>query len=137
MREFADGNQETTLTSEARFADVVAAYHAGDSLAVAEVDRVARYLAQGITNCINFVNPDMVVIGDEYADFGTSFRSAIAKYVKASLLPSVYQSIRLELSKTEGDLVLKGAYLDVLSQTYLTPPHDEPNRPLQAAGAGR
>ena len=137
VREFADGNQETTLTSEARFADVVAAYHAGDSLAVAEVDRVARYLAQGITNCINFVNPDMVVIGDEYADFGTSFRSAIAKYVKASLLPSVYQSIRLELSKTEGDLVLKGAYLDVLSQTYLTPPHDEPNRPLQAAGAGR
>ena len=136
VREFADGNPETALTSEARFADVVAAYHAGDTLAVSEVDRVARYLAQGITNCINFVNPDIVVIGDEYAAFGPSFRAAIAKYVKASLLPSIYQSIRLELSQIEGDLVLKGAYLDVLSQTYLTTPREEPTGPVQAAGAG-
>ena len=136
VREFADGNQETALTSEARFADVVAAYHAGDTLAVSEVDRVARYLAQGITNCINFVNPDIVVIGDEYAAFGPSFRAAIAKYVKASLLPSIYQSIRLELSQIEGDLVLKGAYLDVLSQTSLTTPREEPSGPVQAAGAG-
>ena len=137
VREFADGNPETTLTSEARFAEVVAAYHAGDTLAVAEVDRVARYLAQGITNCINFVNPDMVVIGDEYAAFGASFRAAIAKYVKASLLPGIYQSIRLELSQTEGDLVLKGAYLDVLSQTHLTAPRKEAFRPAHAAGAGQ
>ena len=136
VREFADGNQETALTSEACFADVVAAYHAGDTLAVSEVDRVARYLAQGITNCINFVNPDIVVIGDEYAAFGPSFRAAIAKYVKASLLPSIYQSIRLELSPIEGDLVLKGAYLDVLSQTYLTTPREEAIGPVQVAGEG-
>ena len=103
---------------------------------MAEVDRVARCLAQGITNCINFVNPDMVVIGDEYTAFGPPFRAAIAKYVKASLLPSIYQSIRLELSRIEGDLVLKGAYLDVLSQTYLTAPREEASRPAQAAGAG-
>ena len=135
VREFADGNQETALTPEARFADVVAAYHAGDRLAVAEVDRVARYLAQGITNCINFVNPDIVVIGDEYVAFGQSFRAAIAKYVKASLLPSVFQSIRLELSKFEGDLVLRGAYLDVLLQTYLTARREPASRKPQAAGA--
>ncbi len=137
VREFADGNPETTLASDARFADVVAAYHANDTLAVSEIDRVARYLAQGITNCINFVNPDIVVIGDEYAAFGPSFRAAIAKYVKASLLPSIYQSIRLELSQIEGDLVLKGAYLDVLSQTYLKTPHEEVARPLPSANAGR
>ena len=122
VREFADGNPETTLKPDARFADVVAAYHAGDALAMAEVDRVARYLAQGITNCINFVNPDLVVIGDEYAEFGAPFRAAIDRYMKASLLPSVYQNIQLELSRIEGDLVLKGAFLDVLSQTYLTAP---------------
>ncbi len=136
VREYADGNQETTLTPEASFADVVAAYHTGDMLAVAEVDRVAHYLAQGITNCINFANPDIVVIGDEYAAFGPSFCAAIAKYVKASLLPSIYQSIRLELSRIEGDLVLKGAYLDVLSQTYLTTPREEASRPVQAGEEG-
>ncbi|MDH3664154.1 MAG: ROK family protein, partial [Alphaproteobacteria bacterium] len=136
VHEYADGNPETTLTPEASFADVVAAYHAGDMLAVAEVDRVAHYLAQGITNCINFANPDIVVIGDEYAAFGSPFCAAIAKYVKASLLPSIYQSIRLELSRIEGDLVLKGAFLDVLSQTYLTTPREEASRPEQIAEAG-
>ena len=136
VREYADGNTETSLTSEARFDDVTAAFHDGDSLAVAEVDRVARYLAQGITNCINFVNPDMVVIGDEYAAFGSPFRAAIAKYVKASLLPSIFESIRLELSQIEGDLVLKGTYLDVLSQTYLTAPREELSRTAKAIGTG-
>ena len=135
VREFADGNPETTLTSEANFADVVVAYHAGDSLAVAEVERVARCLAQGITNCINFVNPDIVVIGDEYAAFGPPFRAAIAKYVKASLLPSIFQSIRLELTQIGGDLVLKGTYLDVLAQTFLTNPREE-MIPIQADGTG-
>jgi len=135
VREFADGNAETDLTSTARFADVVAAYHAGDTLAVAEVDRIARCLAQGITNCINFVNPDLVVIGDEYVAFGPSFLSAIAKYVKASLLPAIYQAIRLELSQIAGDLVLQGAFLDVLSQTYLTAPRDEEVRLAQSGTA--
>ncbi|MCY4460521.1 MAG: ROK family transcriptional regulator [Albidovulum sp.] len=137
VREYADGNPDTALTSESRFADVVEAYHAGDMLAVAEVDRVARYLAQGITNCVNFANPDIVVIGDEYTAFGPPFRGAIAKYVKASLLPSIYQTVRLELSQIEGDLVLKGTYLDVLSQTYLTAPREEAAGYEKAAGAVR
>ena len=119
VREYAEDNTETKLHPKAKLADVVAAYHAGDTLAVSEVDRVAHYLAQGITNCINFVNPDLVVIGDEYAAFGPSFLAAIGKYVRASLLPSIYQSVRMELSQSEGDLVLKGAFLHALSQTYL------------------
>jgi predicted NBD/HSP70 family sugar kinase len=135
VREHADGNQETTLTSDAQFADVVAAYKAGDVLAVAEVEQIAHFLAQGITNCINFVNPDLVVVGDEYAAFGPPFRAAIAKYVKASLLPSIFENIRLELSEIEGDLVLKGAFLDVLSQTYLTTPREEAAHPGRATRA--
>ncbi len=135
VRVIADKDPKTTLTSDARFADVVAAYHAGDVLATAEVDRVARYLAQGITNCINFVNPDLVVIGDEYAEFGPPFRAAIDRYVEASLLPSIYQNIQVELSCIEGDLVLRGAFFNVLSQTYLAGPGENAAHSGGAAGA--
>lgn len=137
VREFAEGNPDTNLTPTANFQDVVVAYHAGDTLAVAEVDRVARYLAQGITNCINFANPDIVVIGDEYVAFGPPFLAAISKYVKASLLPSVYHGVRLELSQIEGDLVLKGAYLEVLSRTFLATPREDADVPAQSAEANR
>ena len=57
------------LTAEATFSDVVEAFADGDGVATEEVGKAARYLAQGITNCINFANPDLVVIGDEYAQF--------------------------------------------------------------------
>lgn len=135
VREFARGNAGTVLTAEARLDDVVRAYHAGDALAVAEVHRVARYLAQGIANCINFVNPDLVVIGDEYVAFGATFLAAVDKYVKASLLPSIYQNVRLELSRIEGDLVLKGAFLDVLAQTYLSASSLHPSGRSKTANA--
>ena len=58
-----------------------------------------------------------------------------ARSVRRSLLPSIYQSIRLELSQIEGDLVLRGVYLDVLSQTYLTSPREEAVLPVRAGRA--
>lgn len=135
VRKHAEGHTETRLTPDARFAGVVAAYGAGDNLTVAEIDRVARHLAQGIINCINVVKPDLVVIGDEYAELGAPFLRAVDAHIRASLLPNIYRSIRLELSETEGDLVLKGAFLDVLSQTYLTAPREEA-KSARAVGGG-
>ena len=114
----ADG-EESCLVHNAGFGKVLAAYARNDDLAVNEVERVAKYLAQGITNCINFANPDIVVIGDEYAGFGQPFLDSVKSHVKASVLPSVYSAVEIELSRITEDPVLKGAFLDVLSQTYL------------------
>lgn len=107
------------LTAEATFSDVVEAFADGDPVATEEVGKVARYLAQGITNCINFANPDLIVIGDEYAQFGEDFLNAIKAQVEQAVLPSVYRSVRIELSSLTEDTVLKGTFLDVFSQTYL------------------
>ncbi len=107
------------LTAEATFSDVVEAFADGDPVATEEVGKVARYLAQGITNCINFANPDLIVIGDEYAQFGEYFLNAIKAQVEQAVLPSVYRSVRIELSSLTEDTVLKGTFLDVFSQTYL------------------
>lgn len=115
----APARSDSCLGLDATFKDVLQAYARGDPLAEEEVGRVARFLAQGITNCINFTNPDLVVIGDEYAKFGIRFLTTIKSHVKATLLPSVYNRVRVEMSEITYDPVLKGAFLDVLSQTFL------------------
>lgn len=126
IRKRASEAGDTRLRSDSDFADVLKAYTGGDGLAREEVHRVARYLAQGITNCINFVNPDLVVIGDEYAGFGERFLDQIKTHVKKAVLPSIFDAVNIELSQHSEDTVLRGAYLDVLAQTYLGSPRIEP-----------
>ena len=126
IRGRAGGFGKTRLTADSGFAQVLDAYQARDELAVEEVHRVARYLAQGITNCINFANPDLVVIGDEYAGFGQMFLDRIKDHVKSAVLPSIYDAVKVELSQQSEDTVLRGAYLDVLAQTYLGSPREAP-----------
>ena len=121
IQEKTKSNSETSLTSDASFADVVNAYQAGDALALTEVEQVARYLAQGIINWVNLINPDLIVLGDEYVAFGDAFLAAIDKQVKASVLPSIYENLHLKLADIEGDLVLKGSFLYVLNHTLLDP----------------
>ena len=126
IRERATDFVGTRLTPNADFSQVLEAYAAEDELASEEVHRVARYLAQGITNCINFVNPDLVVIGDEYAGFGQRFLDEIKAHVKTAVLPSIYDAVDIELSHQSEDTVLRGTYLDVLAQTYLGAPRVAP-----------
>ena len=118
----------TRLTKDSTFAHVVDAYADGDPVATEEVNKVARYLAQGITNCINFVNPELIVIGDEYAMLGETFLTAIKTQVEKSVLPSVYRSVDIELSSLTDDTVLSGAFLDVFAQTYLGAARDHHDR---------
>ena len=134
IRQRASVCTESLLTQDASFAEVLKAYGAGDVLAVEEVNRVARYLAQGIINCINFANPDLVVIGDEYAAFEEPFLNEIKAHVRSAVLPSIYDAVEIELSRQSEDTVLKGAFFDVLAQTYLGPPRDSAvQAQLQAA----
>lgn len=115
----ANAKVNAGLSLEENFAGIVDAYISGNALVIEEVNKVARYLAQSITNCINFVNPDLIVIGDEYALLGEPFLKVIRARVEQSVLPSVFSSVRIELSTLTEDTVLKGAFLDVFSQIYL------------------
>ena len=122
------------LTKDATFTDVVEAYADGDPVATEEVNKVARYLAQGITNCINFANPDLIVIGDEYALLGELFLNAIKRQVEKAVLPSVYRSVGIELSSLTEDSVLKGTFIDVFSQTYLGPARETQDKVTSDTG---
>ncbi|MFN3251220.1 ROK family transcriptional regulator [Roseibium album] len=133
IREQAKEAADSRLTPDVNFSEVLEAYGNGDALAVQEVNRVARYLAQGIVNCINFTNPDLVVIGDEYAGFGQAFLDEIKAHVKSAVLPSIYETVEIELSRQTEDTVLRGSFLDVLAQTHLGSPRNMPRDLVERA----
>lgn len=128
------GRASPRLTKDAIFSEVVDAFADGDPVATEEVNKVAHYLAQGIVNCINFANPDLIVLGDEYASLGEPFLTAIKAQIEKAVLPSVYRSVKIELSSLTEDTVLKGAFLDVFAQIYLGPAREVEERAAGSIG---
>jgi predicted NBD/HSP70 family sugar kinase len=103
------------------FNSLLEGYLSGNMLEVEEVSKVAKYLALGISNCINFVNPSMVVIGDEFSHFGESFLQTIKTEVKMRLLSKTYETVEIMLSSKKNDSVLEGAFINSMTKTYLNP----------------
>ena len=100
------------------FEEVVVAYQEQQPVVVKEVELVAKYLAQGLINCINLINPDLIVIGDEYARFGESFLNIIKSYLQTSTLPSVFKNINFQLAP-QTDLVINGSFHHVIQSELL------------------
>jgi len=100
------------------FEEVVVGYQEQQPVVVKEVDLVARYLAQGLINCINLINPDLIVIGDEYARFGERFLNIIKSYLQTSTLPSVFKNINFQLAP-QTDLVINGSFHHVIQSELL------------------
>jgi predicted NBD/HSP70 family sugar kinase len=100
------------------FEEVVVAYQEQQPVVVKEVKLVAKYLAQGLINCINLMNPDLIVIGDEYARFGECFLNTIKSYLQTSTLPSVFKNINFQLAP-QTDLVINGSFHHVIQSELL------------------
>ena len=100
------------------FEEVVVAYREQHPLVVKEVALVAKYLAKGLVNSINLINPDLIVIGDEYARFGEHFVESIKCYVQNNVLPSVFKNIKFQLAP-QKDLVISGSFHHVIQSELL------------------
>lgn len=107
-------NSRHNLPYPLNFDDVVQAYQMGDKEVMKEVDPMANYLAQGLVNCINLMNPDLIVIGDEYSRFGEPFLKIISEKVKECLLKNTFENLRFQLVQQKDDLVIRGSYHHVL-----------------------
>ena len=116
-------NSRHSLPYPLNIDDVVQAYQMGDKEVVKEVDQMANYLAQGLVNVINLVNPDMIVLGDEYSRFGEPFLETISEKVKECLLKKVFENLRFQLVQQKDDLVLSGSFHHVL-QSVLFETHN-------------
>ena len=113
-----EANWQEISSRSISFEEVVVAYQEQQPVVVKEVKLVAKYLAQGLINCINLINPDLIVIGDEYARFGECFLNTIKSYLQTSTLPSVFKNINFQLAP-QTDLVINGSFHHVIQSELL------------------
>ncbi len=115
------GYPASPLQHDHSFAAIVAALAAGDELARAMVKKAAWHLGFGLVNVVNTFNPDVIIIGDELASAGPALLATIVETVKSHVLPSVFASLRIELSAFETDSVVAGVSTLVVEKLLQKP----------------
>lgn len=91
-----------------RFLEAVAL---GDSMANRVLADTARYLAAGIVNIINMLDPDAVFIGRELARAGDVLLDPVREEVKRRVLPVLRPTVRIEASTLESAPVVGAGVL--------------------------
>jgi len=94
---------------------LVAMAEAGNKAALSSLKTTAKYLALGIANIVNSLNPEMVVIGGEI----TSAWAIVEPLIHETLAPKVFArnlaSVRIAPSSLKENASLEGSLLQALS----------------------
>lgn len=112
---------ESPLHADHSVSAIMRALRAGDELAIRELGKAARYLGLGLVNVVNLFNPDVITIGDDLTKAGAPLLATVQETVRSHVLPSVYRSLRIELSSFETDPVLIGVGTLVVEKVLQSP----------------
>jgi glucokinase-like ROK family protein len=113
----ADGS---TLSEQAKITakDVFQRAEKGDQAAAAIVDKALGYLAIGIANMVNLLNPDQVIIGGGITRSGDYFMRHFLPKIQPRLLPEQNGDVQFRLSESNEDSGLRGAATLVIQQLF-------------------
>jgi len=91
--------------------DLAAAAQAGDPIALAEVDRVARTVGFAIANAITLLAPEVVAIGGGVSLIGEPLFAPLRDAVNDFVFPPYRKTYRIEQAALGEQVVLVGALL--------------------------
>jgi len=110
IRECIKRNEETVLTERFTWSDFVRAVNQGDAVACREYGLACRYLAVGVVNVINQLNPGVVVIGDQLAQVAPDLmRQIITDHVNETIRPLVLEGLKIEINNSNVNPIMIGA----------------------------
>ena len=81
-------------------------------------DLLSQQQRADVRKAINLMNPDLIVLGDEYSKFGDSFLENIKIHIQKKILPSVFKNINFQLAP-QTDLVIGGSFNHVIQNEML------------------
>lgn len=96
------------LKKDSNLVEVIAAYVKEDPLAVKILDEVGWALGVGISNVINVIDPNCIVIGNYFPQAGERLLKTIMDSIKERSLPQVYNRISIKFSDMGQDAPLRG-----------------------------
>ncbi len=122
LRECIRNGEETVLQESFVWEDVVLAVREGDRLARREYKAACRYLAAGIVNIINQLNPGVVVIGDQLAEVHPELMLEIVdNKVQKTVRPIILENLKIEINDLQINPVIIGAAAIATQEIYKDP----------------
>jgi glucokinase-like ROK family protein len=98
--------------------DVFRRAQEGDPAAAAIVDKALDYLAIGIGNMVNLLNPDQVILGGGITRSSEYFMGNFLPRIRPRLLPEQNGDVQFRLSESNEDSGLRGAATLVIQQLF-------------------
>lgn len=96
---------------------------------------VCRYIGYCIVNIINTINPDIIIIGDEISNMSPDLtQEIIHTIVKERILPELYDSISITVSKDENNVILTGAAIVAINAIFENPETYMPKHRTDVSG---
>jgi N-acetylglucosamine repressor len=95
--------------------DVIKLARSGNKAARSSLLATAKYLALGIANIINSLNPEMVVVGGDLTSVWPMLEPVILDTLKPKVFDRNFSAVRLVPSALEFNASLVGAFLHALS----------------------
>lgn len=89
-----------------------------DEKNIAKLRGVCRYIAYGINNIINMINPEAIVIGGEICCLGEPFLKEIKKELAPIMFAADMERFSLEFSSVAGNAVTRGAGRYLLDRIF-------------------
>lgn len=108
IKEGITGGANTSLSLDCTLSDIVAAVEKHDSFVVEKFNEAARIFGIGLVNVINAYNPDIIVIGDEFIQFGNPLLEILRKTVRERVLSDIYEKTDIRFSSFQHDPALIG-----------------------------
>ncbi len=90
---------------------------AGDAAAIAIVGKAAEYLGIGLSNIINILNPDKIVVGGGVARLGEILLEPVRETVKAHALAPAFNAVSIVAAELGTDAGAVGAACLAISRT--------------------
>ena len=110
-RGLPDGKSDAAYTMR----DVIRLARGGNQAARDSLLATAKFLALGIANIINSLNPEMIVVGGELAGVWPMLEPVILDTLKPKVFSRNFSAVRIVPSALEFNASLVGAFLHALS----------------------
>lgn len=121
VRKQARERQRQTSAASFAFGDILEAYRQGDALATEAILESADYMARGIVNIMNVLNPDGIIIGDLVSKAGTPYFERIRQTAARYISKDVFDTTAFYLSSFSQDAALVGAGALAIDNAFRRP----------------
>ncbi|MBR5542472.1 MAG: ROK family protein [Oscillospiraceae bacterium] len=89
-----------------------------DEKTLEKLHDIGRYIAAGINNIVNMINPEMVILGGEIVKLGEPFLEMIRRELETIMFDVQSEKISVVYSSVDGNPVTKGAGRYLLDRIF-------------------